>query len=120
MGNECQNPCVYGTAQLDGTCKCDPCYTGPACNDVCTTQGSCVNDTCQCDLGFWGKLNSTFTRYLIYRTIALTHMDALLLLCEIHSFRYKDNSVYLHECSPFWVGIFITFKKDNHHVDCFM
>jgi len=27
--------------------------------------------------------------------------------------RYRDNSVHLHECSPFWVGIFITFNKEN-------
>mgnify|MGYP006890330208 FL=1 len=23
----------------------------------------------------------------------------------------RDNSVHLHECSPFWVGNFIIFKK---------
>jgi len=38
----------------------------------------------------------------------------------IPSFRYMDNSVHLHECSPFWVGIFITFNKENYHVYCFM
>ena len=32
----------------------------------------------------------------------------------------RDNSVYLRECSPFWVGIFITFNKENNHVYCFM
>ena len=28
-------------------------------------------------------------------------------------FRYGDNSVYLNECSPFWVDIFITFNKET-------
>jgi len=37
----------------------------------------------------------------------------------IPSFRYRDNSVHVHECSPFWVGIFITFNKENCHVYCF-
>ena len=42
-------------------------------------------------------------------------------LCHvIPSFRYRDNSVHLHECSPFWVGIFVTFNKENYHVYCFM
>ena len=27
-----------------------------------------------------------------------------------------DNSVHLHDCSPFWVGIFITFNKENFYV----
>ena len=35
-------------------------------------------------------------------------------------FHYRDNSVHLHECSPFWVGIFITFNQENYHVYCFM
>ena len=30
----------------------------------------------------------------------------------IPSFRLNDNSVHFHKCSPFWVGIFITFNKD--------
>ena len=29
----------------------------------------------------------------------------------IPSFHLGDNSVHLHECSPFWVGIFIILKK---------
>ena len=33
---------------------------------------------------------------------------------SIRSFSYRDNSVHLHECSPFWVGIFITFNKENY------
>ena len=32
----------------------------------------------------------------------------------IPSFRYRDNSVHLHEC--FWVGIFIILNKQNYHV----
>ena len=36
------------------------------------------------------------------------------------SFRLSDNSVYLQECSPFWVSIFITFNKESYHVYCFM
>jgi len=43
-----------------------------------------------------------------------------LLLYSIPTFRYRDNSVHLHECSPFWVGIFITFSKDNYYVYCLM
>ena len=31
----------------------------------------------------------------------------------IPSFRYRDNSVHLPDCSPFWVGIFITFNKET-------
>jgi len=34
---------------------------------------------------------------------------------QIHSFRYRDNYVHLHECSPFWVCIFITFNKENYN-----
>jgi len=30
------------------------------------------------------------------------------------SFRLRDISVHLHECSPFWVGIFIIFCKENY------
>ena len=30
-------------------------------------------------------------------------------------FRYRDNSVHLHEFSPFWVDIVITFNKENYH-----
>ena len=36
------------------------------------------------------------------------------------SFHDGDNSVHLHECSPFWVGIFITFNKENYNVYCLM
>jgi len=39
---------------------------------------------------------------------------------HIPSISYWENSVYLHECSPFWVGIFITFNKENYHVYRFM
>jgi len=43
-----------------------------------------------------------------------------LSTASIPSFRYRDNSVHLHEYSPFWVGIFITLKKENYYVYCFM
>jgi len=36
----------------------------------------------------------------------------------IPSFGIKDNSVHLHECSPFCAGIFVTFNKENYHVYC--
>jgi len=29
---------------------------------------------------------------------------------------YSLNSVHLHECSPFWVGIFIILCKENYNV----
>ena len=32
----------------------------------------------------------------------------------IPSFRLRDNSVHLHECSPFWVGIFIICEERNY------
>jgi len=30
--------------------------------------------------------------------------------------RFRDNSVHLHECSPFWVGIYITYNKENYRL----
>jgi len=39
---------------------------------------------------------------------------------SIPSFHFMDNSVHLHECSPFWVGIFDSLCKENYHVDCLM
>ena len=33
----------------------------------------------------------------------------------IPSFRCRDNSVHLQQCSPFWVGILITFNKENYY-----
>ena len=35
-------------------------------------------------------------------------------MITIPYFYYRDNSVHLLECSPFWVGIFITFNKENY------
>jgi len=35
-----------------------------------------------------------------------------VMITLIPSFRYRDNSVHLHECSPVWVGIYITFNKE--------
>ena len=31
-------------------------------------------------------------------------------------FRLRDNYVHVDECSPFWVGTFIMFSKENYHV----
>jgi len=32
-----------------------------------------------------------------------------------------ETTLYiLHECSPFWVAIFIAFNKENYHVYCFI
>ena len=30
----------------------------------------------------------------------------------------SSKCAYLHECSPFWVVLFITFNKENYHVYC--
>jgi len=38
----------------------------------------------------------------------------------ILTFRYRDNSAHSQECSPFWVGFFITFYKANYYVYCFI
>jgi len=40
------------------------------------------------------------------------------VLCAVPSICYRDNSVHLYDCSPFWVGIFITLIKENYHVFC--
>jgi len=31
-----------------------------------------------------------------------------------------DNTVHLHDLSPFWVDIFITVNKENCNVYCFV
>jgi len=36
-----------------------------------------------------------------------------MFIRDIPSFRLRDNSVHMHECSPFWVGIFIIFLKET-------
>ena len=50
----------------------------------------------------------------------VAHVEMGIKVMTIPSFRNRDNSVHLYECSPFWVGIFITFNKENYHVYCFM
>lgn len=38
---------------MNGTCVCDPCYTGYECDSLCSGKGGvCVKDTCDC--GFSG------------------------------------------------------------------
>ena len=39
---------------------------------------------------------------------------------SIPSFHLRDNFVHFHECSPFWVGIFIIFNNENYHVYFFI
>ena len=40
----------------------------------------------------------------------------LILTTLIHSFRLRDKSVHLHECSPFWERIFVIFCKENYYI----
>jgi len=47
---------------------------------------------------------------VIYVKIIRTHLKTIDTICD---FRLRDNSVHLHECSRFWVGILITFNKDH-------
>jgi len=57
----------------------------------------------------------------MYKLYWILHYLLGNTVIDIPSFRYRDNSVYLHECSPFWYsGIFITFNKENYHVHCCM
>ena len=44
------------------------------------------------------KVNEWYGRFKRGRESTPTNIDKC-----IPSFRYKDNSVYLHECPPFWV-----------------
>ena len=39
--------------------------------------------------------------------------NSLLLIRKIPSLYFRDNSVHLHECSPFWVGIVIIFEQNT-------
>ena len=61
-----------------------------------------MNDKCQ-------RCSSTHTGRLADRDIE-----------RLPSFHLGDNYVHLHECSPFWVGIFIIFCKENYFVYCLM
>ena len=48
--------------------------------------------------------------------IGLCHLPVSIPL-----FRYRENSVHLHEYSPFWVGVEITtFNKEKYYVYCSM
>ena len=58
MGSACDLPCYNGreSPPHSSICKCDPCYTGRACNVKCSTHGQCVNNTvCLCDSGWQGE-----------------------------------------------------------------
>ena len=53
------------------------------------------------------------TKYILIITIDILLIvhKVLYYIYLITSFRLWENSVHVHECSPFWVGIFIIFKK---------
>ena len=53
-------------------------------------------------------------RNKIFKTDETVHINMFVWYKSL--FRYRDNSVHLHEFSPFWVDIFITFNKENYHV----
>ena len=50
---------------------------------------------------------------LEYKTISRNSVNDndKYLHVAMSSFRLRDNSVHLHECSPFLVGIYVIFKK---------
>jgi len=56
------------------------------------------------------------------QTTALTgHIISRSVIYVFNYFLFSlYGHVHLHECSPFWVGIFITFNKENYHVYCLM
>ena len=60
------------------------------------------------------------THFLIGTTVKYDFNKLQCIWYIIPSFPYRGNSVHLHECSPFWVGILITFNKENYHVYCLM
>jgi len=41
----------------------------------------------------------------------MLYFNLLLYADDILSLRLRDNSVHLHECSPFWVSFFIIVLK---------
>jgi len=54
--------------------------------------------------------------YLFFYTSGPMWANPIYSARPLHIYTQRDNSVHLHECSPFWVGIFITFIKENYHV----
>ena len=60
-----------------------------------------------------------FVLFLFFRLMHICH-NVIYVGLLIPYFRLRDNSVHLHECSPFWIGILTAFKEENDHVFCFM
>ena len=58
-----------------------------------------------------GNQKAQFWRVLIGTTVKYDFNKLQCIWYIIPSFPYRGNSVHLHECSPFWVGILITFNK---------
>ncbi|XP_063955651.1 uncharacterized protein LOC135154217 [Lytechinus pictus] len=53
FGLDCGYDCVNGTV-FNETCVCDPCSSGPFCDQECAGHGICMDDTCHCDQAWWG------------------------------------------------------------------
>lgn len=52
FGDICDKKCENGKVD-NGTCVCDPCYSGQTCSLECTGNGQCNNGICLCNQG-WG------------------------------------------------------------------
>ena len=61
MGPACEFPCFHGQEYPPNSviCKCDPCYSGLACDIECNKRGFCNNSGCQCDGGWKGSTCET-------------------------------------------------------------
>ena len=52
---------------------------------------------------------------ILYETELYVRLVIAQIVYWIDSFfRYRDNSIHLHECSPFWEGSLITSNKENY------
>lgn len=67
MGRGCELSCVNGnvsvgvnkeTGEPSYSCICDSCYSGIACDQVCSLHGTCSNGTCNCIVGWKGDVCS--------------------------------------------------------------